>query len=194
MVSNAREDLPDPLTPVTTVMALCGTSTVTFLRLWTRAPWTRKASCSGFEISAEAVICLVAKGNPRQRVSKLLPKLQIIRRVSKAGKCPFMLAFARSSVEAALRLLGENNLANAAAHLQVNRHRRLPVSFVGVRPAFLFQTVSANGTNAPRSLGNNASFLWQPDIGLPHAAFDVCSQVGLAITGQIHVHLARAKM
>jgi hypothetical protein len=37
MVSKARDDLPEPLTPVTTVMALWGTSTLTFLRLWTRA-------------------------------------------------------------------------------------------------------------------------------------------------------------
>src|SRR5436309_16111514 len=86
MVSNASEDFPEPLTPVTTVMALCGISTVTFFRLWTRAPWTRKASCSGFEMSAEAVICLIAKGNPRQQVSQLLPKLQIIRWLSKASK------------------------------------------------------------------------------------------------------------
>src|ERR1700682_3133916 len=40
MVSKAREDFPDPETPVTTVMALCGTSKSMFLRLWTRAPRT----------------------------------------------------------------------------------------------------------------------------------------------------------
>ena len=60
MVSKAREDLPEPLTPVTTVMALCGTSTVTFLRLWTRAPRmeiTSWAVCVGME-------SLVAKGEP----------------------------------------------------------------------------------------------------------------------------------
>jgi len=33
MVSKASDDLPEPLTPVTTVMALWGMSTVTFLRL-----------------------------------------------------------------------------------------------------------------------------------------------------------------
>src|SRR5215472_8923637 len=86
MVSKASDDLPEPLTPVTTVTALCGISTVTFLRLWTRAPRTRRRSCSGFEVSADAVIGLVAKAKPRQRVSKPLPKLQIIRRLSNAGK------------------------------------------------------------------------------------------------------------
>src|SRR5579864_2628886 len=40
MVSKASEDLPDPETPVTTVMALCGISKSMFLRLWTRAPRT----------------------------------------------------------------------------------------------------------------------------------------------------------
>src|SRR5882672_9062556 len=37
MVSKASDDLPEPLTPVITVIALWGTSTLTFLRLWTRA-------------------------------------------------------------------------------------------------------------------------------------------------------------
>src|SRR5258708_38591398 len=40
MVSNAREDLPDPETPVTTVKALWAISKSIFLRLWTRAPRT----------------------------------------------------------------------------------------------------------------------------------------------------------
>src|SRR5438045_7324593 len=44
MVSKAREDLPDPETPVTTVRVLCGTSTSMFLRLWTRAPRTMMLS------------------------------------------------------------------------------------------------------------------------------------------------------
>src|SRR5580765_7101463 len=40
MVSNARLDLPDPERPVTTTRLSRGISTETFLRLWTRAPWT----------------------------------------------------------------------------------------------------------------------------------------------------------
>src|ERR1700722_7255328 len=40
MVSNARLDLPDPETPVTTVIAFCGISKLMFFRLWTRAPVT----------------------------------------------------------------------------------------------------------------------------------------------------------
>src|SRR5258707_6230684 len=46
MVSKAREDLPEPETPVTTVSALCGISKSTFLRLCTRAPRTTMLSLS----------------------------------------------------------------------------------------------------------------------------------------------------
>src|SRR5580658_5391473 len=45
-VSNARLDLPEPETPVTTVMALWGIVTSIFFRLWTRAPRTRISSTS----------------------------------------------------------------------------------------------------------------------------------------------------
>src|SRR3989344_5851695 len=44
MVSKASEDLPEPETPVTTVMAPWGISKSMFFRLWTRAPRTRMAS------------------------------------------------------------------------------------------------------------------------------------------------------
>src|ERR1039458_5269192 len=47
MVSNARDDLPDPDTPVTTDIRLCGMSSEMFLRLWTRAPRIRMESCTG---------------------------------------------------------------------------------------------------------------------------------------------------
>src|SRR5512137_2587814 len=44
MVSNARLDFPDPLTPVTTMSALRGSSSEIFLRLLTRAPRTIRDS------------------------------------------------------------------------------------------------------------------------------------------------------
>src|ERR1019366_1820532 len=47
MVSNASDDLPDPDTPVTTDIRLCGMSSEMFLRLWTRAPRIRMESCTG---------------------------------------------------------------------------------------------------------------------------------------------------
>src|SRR6266478_295025 len=60
MVSKASEDFPEPR--------------------------TRIDSCSGRTFEAAWVISLVAKGKPRQRVSRSLPKLQIIRPLSKRGK------------------------------------------------------------------------------------------------------------
>src|SRR5215813_13591553 len=46
MVSNASDDLPDPLTPVTIVNALWGMSKSMFFRLWTRTPRTTMLSFS----------------------------------------------------------------------------------------------------------------------------------------------------
>src|SRR6478736_4334511 len=40
-VSNTRELFPEPDTPVNTVSRRFGSSTLTSLRLFTRAPWTR---------------------------------------------------------------------------------------------------------------------------------------------------------
>src|ERR1039458_5474064 len=59
MVSNASDDLPDPDTPVTTDIWLCGMSSEMFLRLWTRAPRIRMESCTEvfrqFQYSLEGV-------------------------------------------------------------------------------------------------------------------------------------------
>src|SRR5215472_12004719 len=131
MVSNASEDLPEPLTPVTTVMALCGISRVMFFRLWTRAPRTRKVSCSGVEWSPAVVICFVAKAKPRQQVSDALPKPQIIRRGCGASKHRVCDAiFVSRTLLTWLRLLAKHDLADSARNPQVNRGRRLFVSFI----------------------------------------------------------------
>src|SRR5690348_4002604 len=45
MVPNTSDDLPEPETPVKTVSRRLGISTEMFLRLLTRAPWTRMRSC-----------------------------------------------------------------------------------------------------------------------------------------------------
>src|SRR5215469_6181054 len=45
IVSNTRELLPEPETPVNTVSRRLGISTLTFLRLFSRAPCTRMRSC-----------------------------------------------------------------------------------------------------------------------------------------------------
>src|SRR3972149_5114681 len=73
MVSKAREDLPEPESPVMTVSRSRGISTVTFLRLWTRAPRMIGRSSA---ITLE----LKASGAPGQR-SPTVSKLLAVRRV-----------------------------------------------------------------------------------------------------------------
>src|SRR5579864_9365182 len=66
MVSKAREDLPDPDTPVTTVRVLCRTSKSMFLRLWKRAPRTTMLSvCVELDIERAAA----ATPNPKRKRS-----------------------------------------------------------------------------------------------------------------------------
>src|SRR6187431_536498 len=45
MVLNTSDDFPDPEMPVKTVSRRFGISTLTSLRLFSRAPWTRIRSC-----------------------------------------------------------------------------------------------------------------------------------------------------
>lgn len=45
IVLNTRDDFPDPLTPVKTVRRRLGMSTLTFLRLFSRAPTTLMSPC-----------------------------------------------------------------------------------------------------------------------------------------------------
>src|SRR5688572_33512767 len=56
MVSNARDDLPDPLTPVNTTSCRCCRVRSTPLRLWVRAPRTtnaREGLAEGVEVSSD---------------------------------------------------------------------------------------------------------------------------------------------
>src|SRR3954452_11602317 len=65
MVSKARLDLPEPESPVMTISLSRGISTLMFLRLWTRAPWTamvvRAAALTTLEL-----IGLFSQVNERQ--------------------------------------------------------------------------------------------------------------------------------
>src|SRR5260370_3526568 len=193
MVSNASEDFPEPLTPVTTVMALCGISTLIFFRLWTRAPRTRMDSCSVRTSVVAWVISLVAKGKPRQHVSRALPKLQIIRPMSKRGKrrvCRTGLQISPKN----LRLQVQGNLADAAVSLQVNGRSRFPISIVGVGITIVFQSMHINGTDAAGRMSDDADVFRKADVGLAHPAFNVGGQIGLAVAREVNIHLARPDM
>src|SRR6266404_4743535 len=89
IVSNASEDFPEPLTPLTTVMALCGISTETFFRLWTRAPRTHSVSWFSWPGAASEKVSCFAKRKPRQCVQQALSKPQIILRHETLGKSRF---------------------------------------------------------------------------------------------------------
>src|SRR5687767_9468029 len=56
MVSNTRELLPEPETPVNTVSRRFGSSTLTSLRLFTRAPCTRIRSWRSATCSADGCV------------------------------------------------------------------------------------------------------------------------------------------
>src|SRR6476469_1604016 len=66
MVPNTSEDLPDPETPVNTVSRRFGISMLTFLRLFSRAPWTRMRSwlSAGCRVE-EAMIAVPGLRAPR---------------------------------------------------------------------------------------------------------------------------------
>src|SRR5581483_1253840 len=49
MVSNARDDFPEPERPVKTTILFRGISTVIFFRLWVRAPLTTSLSAPGLK-------------------------------------------------------------------------------------------------------------------------------------------------
>src|ERR1700730_14531786 len=72
MVSKARLDLPEPETPVTTVMALWGISKLMFLRLWTRAPVTTMAESS----AAQAAVWPWEPGAP-SRVAAVVVEARV---------------------------------------------------------------------------------------------------------------------
>src|SRR5206468_8326488 len=70
-------------------MALCGISTETFFRLWTRAPRTRSVSWFSWPGAASEKVSYFAKRKPRQSVQHARSKLQIILRHETRGKSRF---------------------------------------------------------------------------------------------------------
>src|SRR6188474_3209907 len=75
MVPNTRELLPDPDTPVNAVSRRLGISTLTSLRLFSRAPWTRIRSwlsaTGGDGVSAVADVVPLIGSSPSRSVALL---------------------------------------------------------------------------------------------------------------------------
>src|ERR1700676_794365 len=174
MVSNASEDLPEPLTPVTTVMALWGTSRLIFFRLWTRAPRIEITSWLVFT----AMSSLVATGKPGQRVRRALPKLQIIRCAREQGKPTILWLFDQA------------DLSHAAFNFKVNRGGSFTVGFVGVFVVFMAQPMRVDRANASRCLDYDANFSGQTDRHLADTALQIRDQVILAVASEVQIRLA----
>src|SRR5579859_5049938 len=194
MVSKAREDLPEPLTPVTTVIALCGISTEMLRRLWTRAPRTRIASCS----PSTVVSSLVAKGKPRRSGSRAPLKLHSIRLAENGRKRGSLRRLCGVSADffaetfPKLGLLCEVDRPNATFDFEVDRHGRLAVGVVRVLIAIVLQTVCIDGADSAGCVDDHADILGQADVGFADAAFNVGGETRLAIAGEIDIHLAGA--
>src|SRR6267142_1331083 len=139
-VSNASDDFPDPLTPVTTVSALCGISTLTFFRLCTRAPRMRKNSCCS---RMGGMVSFVAKGKPRQRAFRTLPKLQSIRLrwdPSKSG-----LKVLKGKNRGGLLLL-QPDAPDSPVDRDMNRGSRFAIRLIHILSVFFLQAVRVNRT------------------------------------------------
>src|SRR5689334_12066647 len=80
IVSNTSELLPEPDTPVNTVSRRLGSSTLTSLRLFTRAPctrirsWLSAACCSGDGLSALVALVIVSPSVGRGAGRRRLPR------------------------------------------------------------------------------------------------------------------------
>ncbi len=78
IVAKTSEDLPEPLTPVNTVRRRFGMSTLTFLRLFSRAPTTRIISCESamWAVLGGSVHGVLSMGDPplcpRPRTARFL--------------------------------------------------------------------------------------------------------------------------
>src|SRR5437899_8969429 len=81
-----------------------------------------------------------------------------------------------------LRFLAQNDFADAAFHFQVNGGRRFPVSFVCISAAVLLQTSGADGADAAGCMRDDANFLWQANVVLAQATFNVMRQVSFTVT------------
>src|SRR6185503_2532054 len=73
MVPNTSDDLPEPETPVNTVIRRLGISTLTSLRLFSRAPWTRIRSWLSAGCGLEGAISVLygRDGHQEKRAERL---------------------------------------------------------------------------------------------------------------------------
>src|SRR6267378_3837923 len=176
MVSKASEDLPEPLTPVTTVMALCGTSTLIFFRLWTRAPRIEMVSWLVFT----GMSSLVATGEAQTA------------RSASAAQTSNYTASVRAGQTNYLRLFDQADLPHAAFDFKANRGGSFAVGLVSIFVVFVAQSVRFDRADAAGSADHDANFSGQPDGHLADSAFKIGNQIIFAVTRKVQVRLAGA--
>src|SRR5690348_2287767 len=169
-------------------MALCGISTVTFLRLCTRAPRTRRTSRSPAPEVVSGVVSVVAKGKLRQQAWRGLPKLQIIRPQRCRGKSDAERGRER------LWLLLEIDVANAAVNIQTNRARALAIGFVPVFAVLFLQSVNLDGADGAGNGSGYTDVFGKAHAGVADSTFEVGGQIGLARAGKVEINFPGPEM
>src|SRR5258707_13530349 len=153
MVSKASEDLPEPLTPVTTVMALCGTSTLIFFRLWTRAPRSEMVSWLVFT----GMSSLVATGEAQTARSASAAQTSNYTASGRAGQTNY------------LRLFDQADLPHAAFDFKANRGWSFAVGLVGIFAVSVGQSGPFDRAESAATSNPDANFPGQPDGHPAHA-------------------------
>src|SRR5205823_4735947 len=111
MVANTSELLPEPETPVNTVSRRFGSSMLTSLRLFSRAPWTRIRSwlsatgSAGARVSVLVAMLIVSPSITRDRL-RGLRRRHLARSNHSFEKCVWFPSSARSRQRSTLYLVG----------------------------------------------------------------------------------------
>src|SRR2546430_9007855 len=72
--------------------------------------------------------------------------------------------------------------------------RRPPRSTLFPYTTLFRSTAHVDGADAAGSVSNDTDIFRKADVGLSNAAFNIGGQVGLAVTGEVDIHLARSHM
>ena len=95
--------------------------------------------------------------------------------------------------DAPLEFFAEDDLADSTLHFEANGGGGFSVGFVGIGVAVELQTVDFDGTDSSGGMGDDPDVFRQANLGLTYAAFDVGSQIGFSVTGEVDIHWTRIR-